>query len=175
MGDMNLDLSLSCKNQCSFTRTFCDSMKNHKFSQLIVDKTRITERSETLIDHCYTNRPEIITRSGVISSGLSDHRSIFMIRRGSRPPTVHRTIRARSMKNFDNDSFINGMSAAPWNIIEMFDDVNDAWDSFKHIFISISDEHAPFKTVTMRGKSSPWVTRGHRSENLMTSTRGGWV
>ena len=102
-----------------------------------------------------------MTGSGVISSGRSDHRSIVFIRKGTRPPTVKRTIRVRTMKNFDNESFVKSVFEAPWNIVEIFDDVNDAWESFKQLFISIADDHAPFKTVTVRGRPSPSVTNDY--------------
>ena len=52
----------------------------YKMSQLIDEPTRITSTTSTLIDHFITNRPEKISDSGVIHTGISDHSMIFGIR-----------------------------------------------------------------------------------------------
>ena len=43
---------------------------------------------------------------------------------------MKRIIRVWTMKNFDNESFVKSVFEAPWNIVEIFDDVNDAWGIF---------------------------------------------
>lgn len=44
-----------------------------KYKQLIAKPTRITRHSETLIDLIFTNRPERITKTYNLITGLSDH------------------------------------------------------------------------------------------------------
>ena len=40
---------------------------------MIDEPTRVTERSRTQIDLVFSNRPEIIIKSGVHHIGISDH------------------------------------------------------------------------------------------------------
>ena len=44
----------------------------YQFHQLIEESTRLTSKSATLIDLILTNRPENISKSGVIHLGISD-------------------------------------------------------------------------------------------------------
>ena len=49
--------------------------------QLIKEATRVTMTTSSLIDHIVTNTPEKISDSGVIHTGISDHSSVFAIRK----------------------------------------------------------------------------------------------
>ncbi len=51
------------------------------FTQLIEQPTRITNRSETKIDLLFTNRPERITKTYNLVTGLSDHNIIIFSRK----------------------------------------------------------------------------------------------
>ena len=46
--------------------------------QLIKSPTRTTATTKTLIDHIITNRSESVSKSGVLSCGISDHDAVFM-------------------------------------------------------------------------------------------------
>ena len=59
LGDL---LSLTITNH---TRKFLDLIEVFKFDQTIMQPTRITQNSETLIDVALTNCPENIINSGV--------------------------------------------------------------------------------------------------------------
>ena len=37
-------------------------------------------------------------------------------------------------------------------------DVDSAWNAWKVIFLRICDKHAPYKNMTVRGETTPWVT-----------------
>ena len=41
-------------------------------------------------------------------------------------------------------------------MIDVFDDVDKAWDNWKEKFISIVDNHAPLRTIRAR-KPIPWI------------------
>ena len=55
-------------------------------TQLITDKTRVTEYSETLLDVILTTNPELHRVSGVVKKTLSDH---YMIHTESIFPKKH--------------------------------------------------------------------------------------
>ncbi len=52
-----------------------------KFTQLLDTLTRVTDRSQTLIDHFMTNRQELYNTSGVVVLGISDHDLTFSVRK----------------------------------------------------------------------------------------------
>ena len=45
--------------------------------QLIKSPTRTTTTTKTIIDHIITNRSESVSKSGVLSCGISDHDVVF--------------------------------------------------------------------------------------------------
>ena len=54
--------------------------ETYQYIQLIDQPTRITTTTRTLIDHIFTNKPDIITNHGVLHVGISDHSLIYAIR-----------------------------------------------------------------------------------------------
>jgi hypothetical protein len=62
------------------------------------------------------------------------------------------------MKNFNVDSFINDLSNLPWSNLDCLLNVNDRWDLWKKIFVTVVDKHAPFKSKRVRNKNNPWMT-----------------
>ena len=97
-------------------------------------------------------------KTGVISTGLSDHRAIFTVRRAVKPKLKPRKITARSYKKFRDSEFASDLANVPWHIIENYDNVDDAWHTFKSLFCDIADTHAPIRTTTVRGRPTPWMT-----------------
>lgn len=53
----------------------------HTLHQVIQLPTRITKTSKTLIDLIVTNKPERVTKTYDLLTGLSDHNMILMIRK----------------------------------------------------------------------------------------------
>ena len=54
---------------------------------LIKEPVRVTSDTQTLIDHAITNRPDLISGSGVVPREISDHDLIYIIKT-SRLPKV---------------------------------------------------------------------------------------
>ena len=69
-----------------------------------------------------------------------------------------RTISTRSYVNFDDAAYGDDISSVPWSSVEAFDSADDAWAHFKQLFLELEDRHAPYKTKTVRGRPSPWVS-----------------
>lgn len=157
LGDINHDL-VKTRNNDSLAKKFKLFARTNKLRQLITEPTRVTETTSTLIDHVYVNRDSFNVESGVIPTGLSDHRLIYTVRKAVKPRLPPRRITTRCYKSFDEASFLQDISLVPWHCVEAFDHVDDSWSSFKLLFAEVADAHAPLKTVTVRGRSSPWVT-----------------
>ena len=53
---------------------------------------------------------------------------------------------------------VSDLLGAPWNVIEMFDSIDDKWNCWKSIFQSLLDRHVPMKEVRVKRSSLPWIT-----------------
>ena len=51
------------------------------------------------------------------------------------------------------------MSLVPWNILEMELNPEESWNSFKDLFKTVADNHAPVNIRRVRGRSLPWIIR----------------
>ena len=72
---------------------------------------------------------------------------------------VKRTV-SRPMQT---DAFIHDVSTAPWTNVYEQPDVDSSWNTWKVIFLRICDKHAPYKNMTVRGETTPWVTNDYIS------------
>ena len=77
LGDINLDLLKIESHQ--LTDTYLDTMSSYFFQPHILQPTRISEHSATLIDHIFFNSLEHFTISGNIIYDISDHLPNFLI------------------------------------------------------------------------------------------------
>ena len=97
---------------------------------IITKPTRTTIDSSTLIDLIVTTRRNLVSSTGVLPLGISDHDQIYATwrLRLKRPPP--RVIKIRNYKNFDLKSFKSDLVNAPFHATECFEDMDDvlwAW------------------------------------------------
>ena len=76
MGDLNLDLLKSDAHLPA--GEFLNQLSTYAFQPHILQPTRITSHSATLIDHIYFNSLEYTTCSGNIVYPLTDHLPNFL-------------------------------------------------------------------------------------------------
>jgi exonuclease III len=112
LGDLNCDLKK--ENYDAPTKKLTSVYEMYQMSQLIEEATRVTIQTATLIDHVVTNRPEKISCSGVIHTGMSDHSLIFAIRKinNVKKEKVN-TIEIRNMKKFNQELFLADLANQP--------------------------------------------------------------
>ena len=70
LGDLNINYILDenlCENQAHFIETLLCC------KQLIVEPTRVTQSSQSVIDHIYTTMPHNHLDHGILKYTLSDH------------------------------------------------------------------------------------------------------
>lgn len=157
LGDFNFNLL----NETSNTRSWLRTINSLQFDQLVQEPTRITDTTETLIDHVYSNLPENIIEVSVPCYAISDHYPVCLTRKPSnsldRGP-IHKFIQYRDTKYFSENDFISELATQPWSVIDIFDDPNDALDFFMTIFNSVLDQHAPKKHRRVKRLIQPnWI------------------
>ena len=124
VGDFNSDMLLPDKpprDGC----VMANLLDIYDLKNLIHEATRITRTSETLLDLFLTDNVKKIQSSGVVHVNISDHSLVFAILRESEPRIRSREIRFRSLKNFDKQHFLHDLHNVPFQVAEIFDDVDD--------------------------------------------------
>jgi hypothetical protein len=90
------------------------SFSEFGLSQIITEPTNFTKTSASLIHHIYVNNVANIAQSGVLTSQLSNHDPIFIVRKKSRSVFNSKTIRYRNYKNLNAEDFSNDLSSFHW-------------------------------------------------------------
>ena len=157
LGDFNKDLLNSQVN-----KNWTDYMYSQGLIQHVNKPTRVvSNRSSTLIDHVYSNFSDNIKYVDVPKIGLSDHYPIFLTRKISMQVTkiTHHTIKYRSFKKFEETKFIEDLQAIPWDVVNIFEDVDDALETWYSLLFEVIDKHIPLKHHRVKRKNQPtWLT-----------------
>ena len=108
LGDMNYDfLPTEISSQAPELKFIT---RLYQYQQLIKEPTRVTENSQTVIDHFYTTNPNDITLCGVSTVCISDHYLIYGIRKSKIIKEKGKIIECRDYKKFDEQVFLRDLS-----------------------------------------------------------------
>ena len=162
MGDFNLDLLKY--NSHSETDNFLNTMLSNCFQPHIIQPTRITDHSATLIDNIYLNSlNEYFTISGNIIYDLTDHLSNFLIIQNYSCLPTKIKMHKRDYSNFNEVAFIEECQSVNWEeIVPSDSDPNCMFNSFYYKLSEIVDAHIPIKQLSkseLKIKSKPWITK----------------
>ena len=158
IGDFNVNLLNY--NEHNQTNEFLDSLASNSFIPLILQPTRITSHSNTLIDNIFSNviDPDII--SGNLTATISDHLPQFAI-----VPNMFgnilgnkSNIHERDWSKFDRENCILDFFSVDWEDLLKIDELNA--DNSTTMYL---DTYAPFKRINkykLKFKSKLWITLG---------------
>ncbi len=155
IGDLNCDVSKTIPDPHTCKLQFLCSL--YQIDQLIKESTRLTPKSATLIDLILTNRPENISRSGVIHLGISDHSLVYAVRKFTLPKGRQKIRQVRNFKNFVENDFIRDVSQLPWEVVYQFGDPNLCWQVWKSLLLDALNRHAPLRHKRIRNNPVPWI------------------
>ena len=104
LGDFNVDL-LKFNDDIN-TSNFIDLLSSNGFRPLILQPTRVTTSSTTLIDNIYINDIEANSKGGNVITLISDHFPQFcLVDIFDKPEKVKNIKYGRSLKNFNQNEF----------------------------------------------------------------------
>ena len=168
LGDLNCNL---LNSESPDSRALTDFCRSFNLTQMINSPTHVTEETESPIDVIITSTPKQIKTTEVMHCSVSDHDLIYatLELNKARPKPVY--ITTRSFKHYNSASFSCDISQAPWSVAEIFDEVGDQLFIFNSLFNEILDQHAPLKTIKVRGRPNPCITP--EIQELM-KTRNYW-
>ena len=152
LGDFNVDISKK-NNLSSLITELC---KSKSLNQLVNSPTRVTEHSSTTIDLVMSNSAHAKDCS-VVDIGISDHSLVFLRRERTKIDRKPRTITTRSLKNFNEESFLEDLGNLDWSSFMDSKNVDDAVEIFNSNVLAVFDRHAPKVERRIRNDSPPWV------------------
>ena len=133
---------------------FCSSFS---LKQLISSPTRITCSSSTIIDHILTNTTNIISQSGVIDLGISDHNIIFLIRKMKKIKLYHHTyIKYRSFKNYAVSEHEERLKLVNFPNYLKFDNIDSAYSNFLKTLTTVIDSLAHSMAKRIKVRTQEW-------------------
>ena len=150
LGDLNC-----CPTKSNTVKNICDT---YCLTNLIKDPTCHKGPTPTLLDAILVNNPRKYLDIINVPCEISDvHNIIGAATRRFAPLLKPHTIYYRSYKNFNDQSYVNDISMAPFHVADIFDDVDDvAW--FTSALISdVIDSHAPIRSKTLKKHSVPYM------------------
>ena len=124
LGDFNANL-LNYNNH-NLTTEFLDSVTSNSFFPYVLQPTRLTSHSKTLIDNIFSNivSPEAISRNLTLT--ISDHLPQLMLVPNlfSSPPSNKANIFERDWSKVDHENFIFDYFSIDWNAALKLDEQN---------------------------------------------------
>ena len=106
LGDLNFNLldkskyildTKYSKVMVPWAKKYSQFWSMHNLKQIIRSPTRVSKATSTLLDHILTNSNELVSHSGILDIGLSDHQLVFCTRKKQKSKiNKHKTIKTRS-------------------------------------------------------------------------------
>ena len=160
LGDLNCNLLKPEAPDCKVIGSFCSS---YNLTQLIEEPTQVTEQTSLLLDIILVSDIKQVRESFVMHSSVSDHDLVCLTLQLEKPRPKPVYINIRSFKHYNREAFYNDISQAPWSMIDVFIDIDDKVNAFITMFNDILDQHAPIKTIKVKGKPNPCFDENKRS------------
>ena len=159
MGDFNIDLLKST----TLVDRWSDLYTHFELVQLVNKPTRVTDSSETLIDHIYTSADVKIVNHTVVDYSLSDHFPVLVTldmknNLFCKLKSTHTTIKFRDMKHLDREALNSDLQSADWPDCSNLT-IDGALKSFNNTLVTIMDKHIPLITKRVKRPTQPgWFT-----------------
>ena len=136
LGDLNCNLLNPTDSGSTALKAFC-SLFN--LTQLISNPTRVTQSTKSLLDVLITSNDQLVIKSGVFQSSISDHDVVYAnlrLKNNRRKPIY---ITSRSFKNYNRTVFQESLSFVPWStVLSILEDLDDKLFAFDCLFVATS-------------------------------------
>ena len=137
---------------------------------VIIKPTRVTTHTATAIDCMFTNsliNTEI--KSAIIKADISDHFPILFVAKVKVDVNIktEQYILKRNITDQPIKKFKQKLRGVTWDDIKIFDSVNNSYDRFLQIFLSLYNECFPKIKIKLKPQKHfrPWITLGIRKSS----------
>ena len=107
--------------------------------QIIETATRVTDKTESLIDLVFTYLLFHITINDVYDLSFSDLDLIGFIRKQNRVSTALKTICCRSYRRYDHNNLKGDLKNTDWSSLYISNSILDSLQEFNRILTELSD------------------------------------
>ena len=141
--------------------TFPNSRLTLIFRPLILQPTRVTATSATLIDNIFVNSIGTDSLGGNLTISISDHFAQFSaidIFNKTKNPSI--PVKRRCFKNFSHAEFDQELKNIDWPAIFANKNCEDAFSDFYKKIDTLLDEMAPYRTLSKKEQhlaQRPWI------------------
>ena len=95
----------------------------------------------------------MLSVTGTLALTSSDHQMIYG--EWSKRLTVSESVSVvRSYKRCSIDDLMSDLETAPWQVLDIYDNVDDKWNYWKTLFLDTLDKHAPLVKVRRRKREN---------------------
>ena len=153
LGDFNMNFKAPSKPP----QKWLNVLETFNLQQLIVDATRVTKDTSTLIDHIYVSNLDKVQESHVSNFAISDHYPICLTRKevNKDKKNSHSTITYRNFKKFDQNEFLLDLQSTPFYKIEFEDNPSVCLQLFYDMLNKVLDKHAPVVEKRVKKERQP--------------------
>lgn len=141
------------------TKHFLLTMNLLNLKLLINEPTSITQTSKTLTElTAFVTLPKLYV-SGILPIDFPDHSAMLGVRKLHSPSLNHRKwLTSLIINTISPLCFCDDLKNLPWDILGLEQTPNEAWLSFKDIFLTAADKRTPIVIRRVRGRYVPWLT-----------------
>ena len=118
------------------------------------DATRCTDRTFTLIDHCFVSKDQIIAYNVTTTLFNFDHFLVIFASNLSLKSEIDNIITMENFRLFSRFKFNRDLALAEWCRMYQCENGNDMFDSFIDIFEKVVEKYSPIQTVKKGEKVS---------------------
>lgn len=154
VGDLNVDLS---QKKSQSYQTIKSLEHTNGLIQLINNSTRITSKSNMVLDHIYTNS-DTIKSSGVLDINVSDHLPIYVICKKLKTETKLVSFKCRKLKYFCVDFYKEKILALNWEKLYETSDPNLGLELLINNIRLVLDRHYPIKDYKNVPAMANWIS-----------------
>ena len=161
-GDFNIDLLNF--DTCALTQDFVNMLSSYLILPQILQPTRITDHTATLIDNIFISCSEHAVISGNIVHDITDHFPNFLILNKLSFSFSKQEMHKRDYSRLDESDLLRDVQSVNWHhIFQPEDNFNNVFSSFHSHISSIIDKHAPVRKMSkteIKTRRRPWITPG---------------
>ena len=151
-GDLNVDMLT--KN--SKFAALDELLQMYNLKNIITNATCFKSTNATLLDLFIVSKSRRFSTTLNFNCGLSDyHNFIATCTKLQHTRFTPKVVTYRSYKKFNEEDFKYEVSCIPYQILDVFDDVDDKFWCYNKLIMNVVDDHAPLKKKFLKRPNAP--------------------
>nr|XP_026500143.1 uncharacterized protein LOC113403771 [Vanessa tameamea] len=115
------------------------------------------------LDLSFVSSLEHVEIHGQLPAEAFSYHDLIYLSYKVRPPKVKPTVvMRRSFKHFDNEKFMQDLSAINWDSILNASTIDEKLELFNSSLNDLFDKHAPFRPIKLKHLPAPWLSQDIR-------------